>query len=452
MAPEHPTAGFNLGVCYERLGKYEQAIEAFTTAATRNNQLWQAHVGLGYCLLRLGRNGEALQAFRDSLELQPDSDKAVFGMAVALQSLERFDEAEDAYVRLLPAYSENVEMLSNLVGLAASRKDTQAVRECSRHLLELRPNSRVGHEGMLIASLEDADYAAAMTHAEQITAASPRDARAWYNLGLASQKAGDLDKAARAYQEAIRLAPEAVEPHANLGTVLQQTGDLAGAKACYEEALTLRPAPNRLWNLALACEQLGEPEEAELAYEQLVEIRRDWADAWFRLAAIRFERGDIERALNGFEAASSARPDWPEAVVNTGVCLYRLQRSQDAIGVFEKALGMSTGNSYALTGLAASCVAAGEPVRAFDAYSTLASQGVPSPELAFNLGLALQQAGDHERAAQCYRDALKSRPDFVEAHVNLGHALQAMGNGDDARQHWSRAIQIEPKLSATYFN
>src|SRR5437764_39009 len=55
--PEHPTAAFNLGLCYERLGKYQEAIEAFTSAAAQNEKLWQAHVGTGSCHLRLGAYG-----------------------------------------------------------------------------------------------------------------------------------------------------------------------------------------------------------------------------------------------------------------------------------------------------------------------------------------------------------------------------------------------------------
>jgi tetratricopeptide (TPR) repeat protein len=431
--PDHPTAGFNLGVCHERLGRYELAIEAFTTAAARNNQLWQAHVGLGYCLLRLGRYSEALQAFQDSLELQPDSDKAVFGTAVALQSLGRLDEAEDAYVRLLPGYAENVEMLSNLVALAVVRKDYHSVRECSRHLLEVRPGSRVALEGLFTVALTDEDYLSAARYGEEIAALAPEEWRVWYNLGLANHKAGRLEAAVRGYREAIRLEPRSAEAHANLGTVLQESGDFAGAKASYEEALTLRPAPNRLWNLALACEQLGEVEEAELAYEQLVEINRDWADAWFRLATIRYDRGDLDRAMEGFERAGQSNPDWPEALVDIGVCYYRLGQSREAIESFRRALVLSPGNAFALSGMAAAAVMAGDAARAHDAYSVLRTAATPSPELAFNVGLILQKNGEHAKAVECYSEAVRLRPQFAEAYVNMGHALSSSGKEDEAR-------------------
>lgn len=452
LVPDHPTAGFNLGVCYERLGKYEQAIEAFTTAASRHNQLWQAHVGLGYCHLRLGRYNRALQAFQDSLELQPASDKALFGMAVALQFLGRLDEAEDVYVRLLPHYSENVEMLSNLVVLAATRKDHKGLFECSRHLLQVKADSRIALEGLLTAAFAEGDFAEARNYALRITEIAPHDYRSWYNLGFAKQRLGLLDEAARAYREALRVDSKAAQAHANLGTVLQEKGDYKGAKASYEEALTLRPVPDRLWNLALVCEQLGEPEEAELAYEQMVEIRRDWADAWFRLATIRFDRGDFDRALQAFDAAAAAKPDWRQATIDVGVCQYKLGRFADAAMTFDRVLGADPHEPSALTGGAAAAVAQGDGLKALQYYRVLHAASRETAELAFNIGLVLQQSGDPGVAIECYRDALALRRDFPEALVNLGHAMQATGHPEDARKYWSQAMDAAPELASTYFS
>jgi tetratricopeptide (TPR) repeat protein len=451
LVPDHPTAGFNLGVCYERLGKYEQAIEAFTTAASRHNQLWQAHVGLGYCHLRLGRYNRALQAFQDSLELQPGSEKALFGMAVALQFLGRLDEAEDVYVRLLPQYSENVEMLANLVVLAATRKDDKSLFECSRHLFQVQPNSRIALEGLLTTAFTDKDFNEARHYALKLTEVAPQDYRSWYNLGFANQKLDLWEDAAQAYREALRVDPKAAQAHTNLGTLLHDKGDYAGAKASYEEALTLRPAPDRLWNLALVCEQLGEPEEAELAYEQMVEIRKDWAEAWFRLATIRFDRGDFGRALQAFESAAEAKLGWPEALIDVGVCRYKLGEFRNAEQAFEQALAVVPKDPSALTGVAASAVAQGDATKALEYYRELQATSGGTAELAFNVGLVLQQAGENTAAVECYQNALTYRRQFPEALVNLGHAMQATGHPEEARRYWSEAMDMAPELASAYF-
>jgi len=53
---------------------------------------------------------------------------------------------------------------------------------------------------------------------------------------------GDLDGAAAAFREAIRLRPDFVEAHRNLRNVLRRKGDLDGAESAGREVLRLSPA------------------------------------------------------------------------------------------------------------------------------------------------------------------------------------------------------------------
>ncbi len=370
---------------------------------------------------------------------------------MALQFLGSLDEAQDVYSRLLPEYSQNIELMANLVALAAARKDYVSLREYSDRLLRGDSKSRIALEGLFTAAFSQQDLPKAISSLTQIAELAPEDFHCWYNLGVANQKAGMAEQAIRCYREALRIDPKAAQAHANLGTALQDRGDYAAAKASYEEALTLSPAPGPLWNLALVCEQLGEPEAAELAYEQLVEISREWADAWFRLATIRFEREEFEGALQAFESAVSRKANWPEGLINIGVCRYNLTRFDGARQAFEEALAVNPGNLYALTGAVAAAVAIGDAARALEHYQEIQVVGDSLPELAFNVGLTLQQSGQDAAAIGCYRDAIEKRSDFPEALVNLGHALEATGESDQAEEHWARAMEIAPELAATHF-
>jgi tetratricopeptide (TPR) repeat protein len=80
----------------------------------------------------------------------------------------------------------------------------------------------------------------------------------------------------------------------------------------------------------------------------------------------------------------------------------------------------------------------------------LGSQGPPSPELQYNLGLLLQSTGDYGAAADCYRATLQHKPEFTAAMINLGHALKATGQEEEARHAWSQAVAADPTLAAKY--
>ncbi len=446
LAPNNPAISFNAALCYDRQGRHEQAIQAFTNAGSGANGLWQAQVGLGYCLLRQGSHKEALNAFQDALELQRDSDRAIFGMAVTLHLLGRTEEAERAYLQLPPTYAENTDLLSNLAALAVLRRDYKRLRGCADHLLMIDPDSRVARRAMFAAAFGEGDLDSAIRWAGELTVAEPQNHQAWFELGMVHQKAGRFDAAADAYREALRLQPHLAEARANLGAVLLYAGDLNAAKASFEETLTLKPSPEALWNLALVCEKLGQPAEAELVYSQLAEIRPESAEVWFRLGTLRFTQGDLSRALENFRAAAIAKPDWPEPVVNAAICNRRLGHSSEACATFEDALVLSAGNVTALAGLAAVHAELGQARAAYAAYSRLRAIATPDPALAFNVGLVLQRSGDAPAAAECFRDALNGRPDFVAALVNLGHALDSEGQPDEARLHWTRAKDLDSSL------
>src|SRR6185312_6265629 len=69
-APQHPTANFNLGICYEKLGRWQEA-----------------NLGWGICLLRQEKPEPAITCFDKVLASNPEHETAMFGKAVALQLL-----------------------------------------------------------------------------------------------------------------------------------------------------------------------------------------------------------------------------------------------------------------------------------------------------------------------------------------------------------------------------
>jgi Flp pilus assembly protein TadD len=65
---------------------------------------------------------------------------------------------------------------------------------------------------------------------EQATRSTPEDAESFAYLALAYQNLHELDKAAAAYREAIRLNPSLVICRYNLGILALKVGDASGAR------------------------------------------------------------------------------------------------------------------------------------------------------------------------------------------------------------------------------
>ena len=61
----------------------------------------------------------------------------------------------------------------------------------------------------------------------------------------------------------------------------------------------------------------------------------------------------------------------------------------------------------------------------------------------YNLGVAMERAGDRGNAASAYSHARALKPDFHPAVINLGLSLEAMGHVDAALQTWDSALQSD---------
>lgn len=69
-----------------------------------------------------------------------------------------------------------------------------------------------------------------------------------------------------------------------------------------------------------------------------------------------------------------------------------------------------------------------------------------------NLGNAYQSSGEIEKAKDCFRTAIKLKPNYAEAHSNLGNALGISGDLDEAVRCFERAVKYRPNYVQAYKN
>lgn len=111
-----------------------------------------------------------------------------------------------------------------------------------------------------IAALQAKDYKAASRAAQRVTEAAPKSADAWRLLGVAQSGAENWKGAKKAYERAIKLAPDDLVSHAGLGKALAKLQDpkaqaeLAWLKAKAEACGTSCPDAANLKSLTAELE------------------------------------------------------------------------------------------------------------------------------------------------------------------------------------------------------
>ena len=185
------------------------------------------------------------------------------------------------------------------------------------------------------------DYGSAVALWRGAAAASPDNPRAWTNLGLSLQQAGDLAGAEAAYSRAWPVARQAsrvaglARNHASLLLTVNRPLD---ALAVVDRAIAIVPAdPSLHANRAAALGKLGRRAEALEAARRAAELGP--ADPRMRnvLGQALYVSGDRAGALAEFLAAEALDPGNPLYPVEAGLALAGLGRREEACAALRRA-------------------------------------------------------------------------------------------------------------------
>lgn len=137
--PTNPGARNNLGRALARLGRFDEAVQQFSSALALPDCPPDALVNLGNVLTDLGRLDQAAAHFRQVLERLPGSPKAHEGLAAVSMRQERWADAVASYRTCLAAGHRSADIHSNLgKALYKLGRVDEAIREM-RAALALDP-------------------------------------------------------------------------------------------------------------------------------------------------------------------------------------------------------------------------------------------------------------------------------------------------------------------------
>ncbi len=145
----------------------------------------------------------------------------------------------------------------------------------------------------------------------------PSDLSLWaldhYKAGLSATKAGDLARAGKELQTAMRYSPQNADVQFALGNVSLKAGDRTTAKSHYRHALELNPRhAGLLNNLAVLALEEKRWELAEKFLGSAIAAEPEDPKLYYLLAQARKERGNRDGAREAVEQAIQRRPAQPE--------------------------------------------------------------------------------------------------------------------------------------------
>lgn len=237
-------------------------------------------------------------------------------------------------------------------------------------------------------------------------------------LAYARYLAGDHETATGYYLTVLELDPENPEALRWLARIAFERGDREGAEVAVD-----------LWERLLAVA----PDDAGVVYylersRQRAEFGVAASDS-FHAGVTAYEAGDLEVALQNFQAALTANPAFVDAELWAGRVALELGLPQLAAEHWRRVVEARPEDAGAAHFLSVA--------------ETQAAQGVRAGNLYFE-GLAAYEAGDLETAAARFVAATEANPRFVEAWVWAARSLQEAGEAAESVPYWERVLELDP--------
>jgi tetratricopeptide (TPR) repeat protein len=189
----------NLGNAYVRLGRYEEAIEAYKQAIKINPNLTETHTNLGVVYNKLGRYQYAIDTFKQAIKIKPDYAEAHYNLGIAYGSLSRWSEAIETFKQAIKIKPDYAEAYYNL-GVAYTGLDRwpEAI-DAYLQTIKIDPNYAKAYNNLGAVYINLSRWSEAIETFKQAIKIKPDYEGAYLNLGVAYLAIGDKNSALAEY-------------------------------------------------------------------------------------------------------------------------------------------------------------------------------------------------------------------------------------------------------------
>ncbi len=249
-------------------------------------------------------------------------------------------------------------------------------------------------------------------------------------IAVQKHQSGDLDEAESLYKQILQIHPECVDKQeylakedrpiiiCNLGNIFEKQGKLDAAVEHYQKTLQLKPDyAEAYYNLGNVFQRQGKLEAAVESYQQALKIKPEIAQAHSNLGIVFQKQGQLRAAIESYQQALKIKPDYPETHYKLGNIFLQQGQLRAAIESYQQALKFQP----------------------------------ESGDVYHNLGCAFKLQDKLEESAESYRQALKFQPESIDTYFNLGNIYSQQGKLKDAIETYQQALKINPDYSPPKF-
>ena len=223
----------------------------------------------------------------------------------------------------------------------------------------------------------------------------------------------------------------------------KEASDASEAMSCFKKAAEAdRRRPEPWLNVGELYKLAGRLEEAEVALRKCVSLGPTWPLAHFNLANVLKDLDRNEESLAEYQRALELDPPFKTAIFNNMALVHGTLNQNDlVIASYEKAMRIDPRVPETHNNLASYYQAVGDMTNAVKHYKQ-AVQLKPDRGFLLNLAYALGAKGETAESLKVYMKTIEMFPDYALAYYNLGTSLMGEERYAESEYCYRWAVKV----------
>jgi cellulose synthase operon protein C len=484
LAPTEINARLPLASFYQLQHRFAEAEEQFQRSIETDRNSPEARAALARLYIAEGKNTVAEQFLKTAKLDFPTTSAGYRMLGDFYFATGQLDKAATEYGSLFKDHAKDPEVEKNYIQLLILKNRLDEAQKLDDGILKSNGNDDTAliYRGQI--EIRQGKTAEAIQTLQKALHNDPDNGIAHYQLGIAFNQSGDVQRAQSEWQDAVRLRPDLVEADRALAVVAihnhdmpaleQRASEIIARQPTSPDGYSLRAASNinrkqfdraeqdarkavevapqsplgyvQLGNLRLVQGRFG---EAETAYRQALDRDRGSADALAGLMNAYFGEKHPDQAVSAANA-QIAKADNNSAFYDLlGTALFRVKKDlKGAETALSKSVALDKSNADAVLKLGQVQAAEGSADAALATYQNATRDNPRDPTFYILSGELYEAKLDWDKAKQAYQKALEITPDNPTASNNLAYlTIQTGGNLDVALSLAQTARRSDPDNS-----
>ena len=459
------TSWFYLGSCYEKLGDFISAKNAFMTVIKLRPEYMEAYKNLCVILMKIGDTENAIVYAQIASGFETDDYIFDFILGTAYMKAKDFESAIEPLKKALKKAPDNITVINSIGTCSMASGKTDEAIEAYKKALDLNPDSSISYynigsayqikqehekaieylqkavdleedetylQSLAMSETKIGDYDCALKHYKQLALLCPGKENYKYNIVTCYEAMGDYQTAIKMLEGIVYVNPKFILPAQKLANLYVKTNQLSKAKDLYDNILLKeKVTAETLHQYAVLSSSLQDTETAERILKKDIKMNPDMARAHKDLGTIYLNKRLFDYAEEEFKTALKIAPKDFEILFEYGNYLYSISKNEEAEKYYTESLEIEPKNVLALTFMALNKLVMNQVDEA-KKYIMKALEVEPHHEyVQFCAGRILYAKGEYEDAKRYLISAVEQNPD-IETQNTLALTYFQLGNYEQA--------------------